>query len=75
MKASGRTPQRKSRKPVTRDVLDRLLATCSGSKAIDLRDRAILLVAFAAGGRRRSEVAALRHSQISVADPIKLQPS
>ena len=75
MKASGRTPQRKSRKPVTRDVLDRLLATCSGSRAIDLRDRAILLVAFAAGGRRRSEVAGLRHSQITVADPIKLQPS
>ncbi len=43
MKASAREPQRKSRKPVTRDILDRLLATCSGSKAIDLRDRAILL--------------------------------
>ena len=69
MKASGRAPQRKSRKPVTRDVLDRLLATCSGSKAIDLRDRAILLVAFAAGGRRRSEVATLRHSQISAGRP------
>ena len=75
MKASGRTPQRKSRKPVTRDVLDQLLATCSGSRAIDLPDRAILLVAFAAGGRRRSEVAGLRHSQITVADPIKLRPS
>ena len=75
MKASAREPQRKSRKPVTRDILDRLLATCSGSKAIDLRDRAILLIAFAAGGRRRSEVATLRHSQISAADPIKLQPA
>jgi integrase len=75
MKASGREPQRKSRKPVTRDVLERLLATCSGSRAIDLRDRAILLVAFAAGGRRRSEVATLRHSQISVVDPIKLRPA
>ena len=60
---------------MTRDVLERLLATCSGSKAIDLRDRAILLVAFAAGGRRRSEVATLRHSQITVADPIKLRPT
>jgi integrase len=74
MKASAREPQRKSRKPVTRDILDRLLATCSGSKAIDLRDRAILLIAFAAGGRR-SEVATLRHSQISAADPIKLRPA
>ena len=75
MKASGREPQRKSRKPVTRDVLERLLTTCDGLRAIDLRDRAILLVAFAAGGRRRSEVATLRHSQISLADPIKLRPS
>ena len=75
MKASAREPQRKSRKPVTRDILNRLLATCCGSNAIDLRDRAILLVAFAAGGRRRSEVATLRHSQISVAEPIKLRPT
>jgi integrase len=75
MKASGRVPQRKSRKPVTRDVLDRLLATCNRSKAIDLRDRAMLLLAFAAGGRRRSEVATLRHSQISIAEPIKLRPA
>lgn len=75
MKTSARKPQRKSRKPVTRDILDRLLATCSGSKAIDLRDRAILLIAFAAGGRRRSEVATLRHYQVSAADPIKLRPA
>jgi integrase len=75
MKASGRDPQRKSRKPVTRDVLKQLLATCAGTKAIDLRDRAILLIAFAAGGRRRSEVASLRHSQISIAEPIKLRPT
>jgi integrase len=75
MKASGRDPQRKSRKPVTRDILQRLLATSGGTKAIDLRDRAILLIAFAAGGRRRSEVASLRHSQISIAEPIKLRPT
>jgi integrase len=75
MKASQRPPQRKSRKPVTRDVLDRLLATCEGSRMIDLRDRAMLLVAFAAGGRRRSEVASLRHAQISEAEPIRLRSS
>jgi integrase len=75
MKASGRAPQRKSRKPVTRDILESLLATCAGTKPIDLRDRAILLIAFAAGGRRRSEVAGLRHSQISIAEPIKLRPT
>ncbi|MFC5485627.1 tyrosine-type recombinase/integrase [Microvirga aerilata] len=75
MRASGRAPQRKSRKPVTRDVLNRLLVTCTGMKAIDLHYRAILLIAFAAGGRRRSEVASLRHSQISTAGPIKLRPT
>ena len=53
MKASAREPQRKSRKPVTRDILDRFLTTCSSSKAIDLRDRAILLIAFAGGGAAR----------------------
>ncbi|WP_114773124.1 hypothetical protein [Microvirga subterranea] len=73
MRASAREPQRRSRKPVTRDVLDRLLATCGGSRTIDLRDGAILLIAFAAGGRRRSEVAGLSHAQISVVDPIKLK--
>lgn len=75
MRASGRAPQRKSRKPATRDVLDRLLTTCSGSIVIDLRDRSILLGAFMAGGRRRSEVATRRHSQITAADPIQLRPA
>jgi integrase len=49
MRASNREPQRKSREPVSRDVLERLLASCGGSRALDIRDRAILLVAFAAG--------------------------
>jgi integrase len=75
MRASNREPQRKSREPVTQDVLERLLASCGGSRALDIRDRAILLVAFAAGGRQRSEVATLRHSQITVGDPIKLRPA
>jgi hypothetical protein len=68
MRASNRERRRKSRKPVTRDVLERLLASCGGARAIDIRDGAILLVAFAARGRR-SEVATLRHSQIRVVDP------
>jgi len=37
--------------------LDMLLATCDGTPA-GIRDRALLLFAFASGGRRRSEVAA-----------------
>lgn len=75
MKASPREPQGKSRRKATCDVLERLLATCGGSKAIDLCDRTILLIGFAAGGRPRSEGATLRHSQINVVDPIKLRPA
>lgn len=59
-KASLRPRQRKSARAVTRDVLDKLLATCAADTLVDLRDAAILLVAFASGGRRRSEVAQLR---------------
>jgi integrase len=50
--------QRKA-KAATRDVIDALLATCDGSLA-GLRDRALIAVGFASGGRRRSELAAMR---------------
>ena len=61
-KAQARPPSRKSRKPVTRDVLDRLVALGEPDEARDirtLRDTALLLVAFASGGRRRSELGGL----------------
>ena len=73
LKASARDPHRKSRKPVTRDVLDRLLCSCKDPKAVDLRDRASLLIAFAARGRSRSEIASLRHSQIRKVEPMKVR--
>ena len=60
VRACDRPRTRKSQSAVTRDVLDRLVATCEGDSITDLRDRALLLVAFASGGRRRSEVAKLR---------------
>ena len=62
--------RRKSAKAVTGDVLAKLLATCSTDNLRDLRDRAILMVAFASGGRRRSEIAGLRVEQLSVEAPI-----
>jgi len=43
---------------ITRAILEQLLATCDDALA-GVRDRALLLVGFAAGGRRRSELAAL----------------
>src|SRR3712207_4071914 len=58
--ASSRPRARKSRRARPRDVLERMLKTCTLDRLTDVRDRALLLVAFASGGRRRSEVAALR---------------
>jgi integrase len=75
VRASTRPRQRKSMRAVTRDVLDRLLATCSSDRLADTRDLAILLVAFASGGRRRSEVARLRVEQISDEPAVPLDPS
>ena len=57
VRASPCPRQRKSKRAVTRDVLDRLIATCATDRLADTRDLAILLLAFASGGRRRCEVA------------------
>ena len=59
--AKPRVP--KSVKPVTRDVLEALVATCDASHR-GLRDRALLMLAFASGGRRRSEMTALNVEDI-----------
>ncbi len=72
VRAVPRTRRRKSKKAVTGDVLGKLLATCSSKNLRDLRDRAILMVAFASGGRRRSEIAGLRAEQLSVEAPIEV---
>lgn len=62
------TPRKpKSPRPITRDVLEKLLATCDDSLR-GLRDRAILMLAFGSGGRRRSEVTALYREDISTRD-------
>ncbi len=75
VRASGRPRRRKSRRAVTRDVLDRLLATCVTDRLVDARDVAILMVAFASGGRRRSEVAGLRVEQLQDEPPVPLDPA
>ncbi len=56
VRAVPRTRRRKSAKAVTGDVLAKLLATCTTGSLRDLRDRAILMVAFApaAEGAARS---------------------
>ncbi len=45
-------------------MLSRLLATCKSGSLRDLRDRAVLMVAFASGGRRRGE-------QLTIEAPIE----
>ena len=72
VRAVPRTRRRKSAKAVTGDVLAKLLATCATDSLRDIRDRAILMVAFASGGRRRSEITALRVEQLTVEPPIEV---
>ncbi|MHC2585926.1 integrase [Bradyrhizobium diazoefficiens] len=74
VRASMRPRQRKSKRAVTSDILDRLLATCSTDRLADTRDLAILLLAFASGGRRRSEVARLRVEQITDEPAVQFHP-
>ena len=66
-KAAARPRQPKSPRPVTRDVLEQLLATCDDSLR-GLRDRAILMLGFGSGGRRRSEITGLYREDISTED-------
>lgn len=70
VRATPRPRKRKSAKAVTADVLSKLLSTCGNDSLRDVRDRAILMVAFASGGRRRSEIAGLRKEQLTVETPI-----
>ncbi|MCZ7865437.1 site-specific integrase [Agrobacterium salinitolerans] len=73
VRAVPRQRRRKSAKAVTGDVLAKLLATCATDSLRDLRDCAILMVAFASGGRRRSEIAGLRVEQLTSEQPIEVE--
>jgi len=72
VRATPRPRKRKSAKAVTGDILSRLLATCKTGSLPDVRDSAILMVAFASGGRRRSEIAGLRIEQLQPEEPIQI---
>ncbi|WP_299912387.1 tyrosine-type recombinase/integrase [uncultured Paracoccus sp.] len=62
-RAAARPRQPKSMNPITRDPLRAMLATCGPARR-DSRDRAALILAWASGGRRRSEVTALNVDDI-----------
>ncbi|MER8886790.1 site-specific integrase [Mesorhizobium sp. M0816] len=74
VRASARPRGRKSKKAVTADILTALLKACAGDRLVDLRDRALLITAFASGGRRRSEVSDLRVEQLVEEDPVPADP-
>lgn len=74
VRASGRPRMRKSKAAVTADILAQLVATCSTDRLVDCRDRAILLLAFASGGRRRSEVASLHVEDLVDEEPVAVEP-
>ncbi len=74
IRAADRPRARKSPAAITRDILDQLLATCGRGRAVDLRDRALLLLAFGSGGRRRSEIARLKVDDLEEREPVAVDP-
>ena len=66
-RANAAPPVPKSPRPVTRDILEQLLASCDDTQR-GLRDRAILMLGFGSGGRRRSEITALYRDDIGTED-------
>ncbi|AIK41098.1 phage integrase family protein (plasmid) [Brucella anthropi] len=70
VRATNRPRSRKSAQAITGDIMTKLLGTCVGDDLRTLRDRAILMVAFASGGRRRSEVARLSLEQLTLEEPV-----
>ncbi|MFV0303229.1 MAG: tyrosine-type recombinase/integrase [Paracoccus sp. (in: a-proteobacteria)] len=62
-RAAARPRAPKSAHPITRQVLEAMLKTCDHSHR-GLRDRAVLMLGFASGGRRRSEIAGLNLADI-----------
>jgi integrase len=75
VRASARPRRRKSKRAVTHDILQQLLATCRSDRLVDARDAALLLTAFASGGRRRSEIARLRLEQLSDEPSVPIDPT
>lgn len=74
-RAAVRPKGRKSRRALTRDIVDCLTATCRSTRLSDVRDLGLLLVAFTSGGRRRSEVAGLRVEQLIPQPPVLADPT
>lgn len=66
-RAAARPPAPKSANPITREVVERLEIAC-GYDLRGIRDRAILLLGWASGGRRRSEIVSLDVADVLLDD-------
>ena len=66
-RAAARSKAPKSANPITRAVLEPVLATCDHSLR-GIRDRAVLMLGWASGGRRRSEIAGLMRADVDLKD-------
>lgn len=66
-RAAARPPAPKSQNPITREVLEAMLASCDRSLR-GIRDAAILMLGWASGGRRRSEITSLMRADVSLKD-------
>lgn len=55
-----RTRPEERKSAITKSVLEKLITTCNSKSLRDVHDQALMLVAFSAGGRRRSEVVAMK---------------
>lgn len=74
VRATPRHRARKSKTAVTADVLHTILKPLNLTRLVDVRDRALLLLAFASGGRRRSEIANLRLEDLVSETPVLTDP-
>lgn len=71
VRASAKPRTRKSQNAVTGEIVQKLLASILTTDLVDVRDRALILTAFASGGRRRSEIANLRVEDIITEEPVE----
>lgn len=66
-RAAARPRVAKSAHPIIREVLEDMLETCNSSHR-GVRDAACLMLGWASGGRRRSEITALNRDDIDTGD-------
>jgi integrase len=49
----------------TADIINKLIETCGSELLVDIRDKALLLVGFSSGGRRRSELSEMKLNDLN----------